>query len=92
MTVQIHKRAFADCNVINADSIVVAVDVTELEANSTLNSESFSPITLRIFFFILDNILRMSEGQVTQLHCRLCLEERLQQCKTIDTQRNKRYH
>lgn len=50
MTVQIHKRAFADCNVINADSIVVAVDVTELEANSTLNSESFSPITLRIFF------------------------------------------
>lgn len=42
MTVQIHKRAFADCNVINADSIVVAVDVTELEANSTLNSESFS--------------------------------------------------
>lgn len=50
MTVQIHKRAFADCNVINADSIVVAVDVTELEANSTLNSESFFPITLRIFF------------------------------------------
>lgn len=42
MTVQIHKRDFADCNVINADSIVVAVDVTaKLEATSTLNSESF---------------------------------------------------
>lgn len=52
MTEQIHKRAFADCNVINADSIVVAVDVTELEANSTLNSESFFPITLRIFFYL----------------------------------------
>lgn len=50
MTVQIHKRVFADCNVINADSIVVAVDVTELEANSTLKSDPFVLITLRIFF------------------------------------------
>lgn len=58
MTVQIYKRAFADCNVINADSIVVAVDVTELEANSTLNSESFSPITLRIFFFYLGQYIK----------------------------------
>lgn len=52
MTVQIHKRDFADCNVINADSIVVAVDVTELEANSTLNSESFFSDYPSYFFYL----------------------------------------
>lgn len=52
MTVQIHKRDFADCNVINADSIVVAVDVKELEANSTLNSESFFSNYPAYFFYL----------------------------------------
>lgn len=40
MTEQIQKRVFADCSVIDADGIVVAVDVTEVEANSTFISET----------------------------------------------------